>query len=692
MRLLACLFLLTAAGAFAQVSAVDPDAEDVAPAPKPKKPAPRVVEDNGDGTLVAPPTVKKPAAATAKKPVAAEPVKPVEEPKKPQPPELVVRTLSDGDLNAIWRRWADANAAKNDKAEAAARKELLATKQLINSPGVELWAVGLLRAAEAWEDKGDSGAAVEIAVSATELAPQLPATWWLQAKLLMKADPSGVGRWLSAMQSGVAAQLKDSRYLRPLAADVVAVLLISSLVTAGVVLLVLALRRLRYFLYDFHFFFPRAAARWQTAAIALLLLALPVVFRMGVAPALLGVFAALTLYLSMQERVVVAALIGFIGFIPSLAALTVEHTAFAETPAEDLYRIERGGPGIEPLVQHYEQLTAEDKTGFVERFVLGHYHLNRGHLDQAVTQLKGALTMRPDDVPARLALGKALLLQGDLENSKSLFEAMPQSAEALFNLSRVYTRRVQLGGDAKVGELDKANEALQRARQLDATLPAIASDEPEQKEITGNTWLKSVGVTQADLLSLAKGEAAAARVKSQLTQQLIGDVPAAVAPFFPLLAACALVAFGSLSRGIQAAKECNRCGRAVSKRGDPELPYGSGMCSQCVNVFAKKNAVAPSVKVRKQLEVARYEGARERFATILGVAVSGMGHVFNGQPVRGVVFGFLFAVAVVGAVLRDGVVRSPGEGAPLLVRLLPALLLFVIVYPLALFALRKKAA
>lgn len=680
--------------ALAQVDLVDPDAPQPSELPQKKKKAPVADSDDGDGTLVAPPTVKKEPVKKAAPP--PEPVKTAPEaPKKPDAPRVVVRTLSDADLRMLWNNWANANASKNAAAELAARKELMKTRDLIASTDAELWAVGLLRAAEVWEDKGDSGAAVEIAVSASELAPNLPATWFLLAKLLMKSDPSGVGRWMDALRKGVQAELKDPRYLRPLIADLAAVLLISLVVTAAIVLLVLAIRRFRYFLYDFHFFFPRAAARWQTGAIAVLLLSLPLVFRMGVAPALLGLFAALTMYLTPRERAVAAILIGVLGFIPLLAAAVVERTAFAETAAEDIYRIERGGPGVDPLVQKYEKLIAEDKAGFAERFVVGHYHVNRGHVEQAITHLKSALALRPDDVPAKLALAKAFFLQGDLENSLSLYEELRRSspnAVALYDLSRLYARRVQVYGESKLTELDKSNAALSEARQLDSTLPAISGDEPLAKEIIGNTYLKTLPLTEKDLLSLTDGEVAARRVRSQLSQQLVGDVPSSVAPFFPLLVALALVALGFLAVPLGAAKVCNRCGRPVSRRGDPELGAGSQMCSQCVNVFAKKNAVAPSVKVRKQLEIARYESGKERATTILGVLWSGMGHVFAGQTVRGVLFGFFFVLAVVAAVLRAGVVRAPYEGAPLGLRLVPAIILFLIVYPLSLLALRKKAA
>ena len=574
-----------------------------------------------------------------------------------------------------------------------ARKELIATKTLIGSTDVELWAVGLLRAAQVWEAAGDSGAAVEIAVSASELAPDLPATWFLLTRLYFSSDPSGIGRYLGSLQKGVVATFTDARYLRPLIADLSSVALIAFIATIIVVMIVLLLRRGYYFLYDFHFLFPRAAARWQTAALAVLLLSLPIVFRMGVAPTLLAIFAALTMYLSVQERVLAVVLIGSLGIVPLIGGFVVEHTAFAETTAEDLYRIERGGPGVEPIVQRYEKLAAEDKVGFAEHFVLGHFYLNRGHLDQALNHLKLAQALRPEDLPTRVSLAKAIFLQGDLENSRSILEGVKKTTPnsvALFDLSRVYLRRVQVYGASNAIEIDKANQNLMEARQLDATLPGITADDPFQKEIIGNGLLKSLPLAQDDLMALAKGDVAARRVRSQLGQMLVGDVPSALAVIYPALVALALLGFGFLGGSLDVAKVCNRCGRPVSRRGDPDVPIGSPMCSQCVNVFAKKNVVAPSVKVRKQLEVAKYESQLERVSTVLGVIWSGMGHVFSGAPVQGAIYGYLFVLAITGAVLRAGVVRPPFEGLPVGVRLIPLVIIFLVVYPLSLLRLRRR--
>lgn len=716
MRVLACVVVLAwllPSAVYAQIDAVDPDARPVSPStskkkapsiyadddelgpeqPDPSRPgsSPYVDDTTGDSDEPDARPVQKKGPPKKEDPKAPVIVPRVEAP-KPVPPTLIIKTMSDGELNAIWQRWREANASRNTQAEALARRELLATKELIGSPDMELWAVGLLRAAQVYADAGDDGAAVEIALSASQLAPDLPATWFLLSKLYLTSDPSGVGRYTDALIRGITAQVADPRYLRPMLANAATIVLAAFIATAVIVVVVLLLRRGRYFLYDFHFFFPRAASRWQTSAIAVLLLSLPIVFRLGVVPVLLVFFAAATLYLSVRERIVAAVLIGSLGLIPLVGAFVVQRTVFAETPAEDLYRIERGGPGTEPLAAQYERRAIEDKAGFAERFVVGRFHLNRGNVDKAVVLLRGALRLNPDDVPARISLAKALLLQGDLENSRGLLEKVKDIAPSvvvLVDLARVHQRRVQVYGESNAGEIGKANAYLVQARQLDPSVPATI-EEPTGKEIIGNSFLQTIPLPGSALLALANGDDASQRVRSQLSQILLGDVPSVIAPFYPLILALLLVAFGSMALTLEAARVCNRCGRPVSHRGDPDVSRGSPMCTQCVNVFARKNVVSPSIKVRKQLEVARYESQMDRASTVLGVLWSGMGHVFAGQPVRGAIYGFLFVLAIFGVVLRGGVVRAPFEGVPMVVSLIPLAVLFLVVYPLSLLRLRKK--
>jgi hypothetical protein len=115
------------------------------------------------------------------------------------------------------------------------------------------------------------------------------------------------------------------------------------------------------------------------------------------------------------------------------------------------------------------------------------------------------------------------------------------------------------------------------------------------------------------------------------------------------------------------------------------------MCTQCVNVFAKRGVVPPSLKVRKQLEVTRFATRTERASYILGAICSGMGHVFLGSAVRGTIYGFLFVFGVVALVQRNGVLRAPYEGPPVALVIAPLALLVVLVYGLSLRGLFKRA-
>lgn len=705
-RSLFLAILAVAGSAQAQVELVDPDAPAVR-VPKPSKaPAVEAVEAvaaDDDDDAHEPRAPEEEAPRPAPRPVKAAAVKDAgagfdsrkreaEHRADKAPEALKVERVSDLDLEQAWLRWKKVEGGSDLKAEQSARAELLAMKETVGATDIEGWAMGLLRASTAHEAKGDSGAAVELALTASQLAPSLPAAWAGLARAYFRADPSDLGRSLSAMGAAVARELVEPRYRRAALADVATVVLVAWVLTSVVVLLVLFARHAYYFFYDFHFLFPRAAARWQTTAAALLMLCLPLVFRLGVAPVLLGLLAACTLYLSLGERLVAATLIASLGLVPTLGALAVELTAFAETPAATLASIERGGPGVEPAVRQLAALAAEDKVGFPELYVLGRHHLRRGQVDQAVPYLQKALAMSPEDVGARVNLGVAFFLLGDLENSRGILEAVTKdkrSATALYDLGRVYQRRVAVYGENAAAEVDKGMSALAEAARLDPSFPRPSSED-RPGELSANQLVRTAPLDPALLLAEARAGDAAKRVRSQLTQQVLGGLPEPFGTLYPFVAAALLVVFGFLGPRLRVSRECNRCGLPVSSRGDPDVSPGSLMCTQCVNVFAKKNVAAPALKVRKQLEVARHAARRERTGFILGALCAGMGHVFSGWPVRGALFAFLFFAAGVFAVLRQGVLRAPYDAVPGALKLAPLVAIALVVYLASLRELRKR--
>ena len=102
------------------------------------------------------------------------------------------------------------------------------------------------------------------------------------------------------------------------------------------------------------------------------------------------------------------------------------------------------------------------------------------------------------------------------------------------------------------------------------------------------------------------------------------------------------------------------------------VPEGGTMCTQCVNVYARKGVVPPALKLRKQAEVDRRQAFLQRVAQGLGLVCGGMGQVFRGQTVLGAVVGLVFLFFVGLVVLRSGVVRPEWDGLSPVVRVLVA--------------------
>jgi hypothetical protein len=236
-------------------------------------------------------------------------------------------------------------------------------------------------------------------------------------------------------------------------------------------------------------------------------------------------------------------------------------------------------------------------------------------------------------------------------------------------------------------ELERGHAARDRANALDPSL-ARRVDPPED-DLAMNRYLLSPALPVSELDALAGAEGQADKVVEQLSAALVGR-PGWLSWLYPAAAAVALFGLGFASRSGAVSRACDKCGRPVCKKCDPDLPAQSELCAQCVNVFVKKNAVAAPLKVRKQLEVDRYQVRVSRLSYLFGLVCSGAGHVFYGLPVRGVAYAFLFLFVGFSVFYRQGVLRPPYASAPMLLRLVPLGLTFLAVYLLSLRGLYKR--
>ncbi|MFL5319593.1 MAG: tetratricopeptide repeat protein, partial [Myxococcaceae bacterium] len=640
----------------------------------------------------APPVVDPKAKVDATAKPVVEP--PKEEPKPRDTAKPILTTkVTDETLQATWDKWRKAHAALDVKGAEAAEQELRTEKAEIGASDLESFAMGFSRASEARRNADDPAGAVRLASIGVELAPHLPYTHIELARAYFQADPSEFGRVIAEGKTALMLTFSEPRYLRPAVADLAAAALYALVATAAAVILMLFIRRSRYFFHDFHHLFPKAAATWQSAALALVLLALPIVFRMGAGPVLLALFLAVAMYLSLTERIVAAALIALLAAVPFAGGAIVDHTAFAGTPAEDVYRLEHGGLDATSAATRIRAHFKEGHATFAEIYALGRFELRRGNAAEAIDLFKQAAALKPGDARTLTNLGNAMMAKGDEEGALGQYTAAVQAdgslAAASYNLSRIYYRRAKQLPDADVGAmLDQAQTALTESQRLDPNL--LTHQDPPDDNLQANLLLLSPELPLSEISDLADLNPTGDTVARQLSSQLFSATQPENALMFGAGAALLIIGFGYARRGANASMACDKCGRPVCKRCDPELVQGGTLCNQCVHVFARKGAVPPPVKVRKQHEVALYQTRLDRLSYLFGSLCSGAGHIFVGTPIRGAIYAFLFLFVLMNFVFRSGVLRAPFGATPELLRIVPLAIAFLLVYGLTLRGLYKR--
>jgi tetratricopeptide (TPR) repeat protein len=684
---MALLVLLLARQAPAQVEpprSVEELEQEPARRPPPRKPIPTPT----------PPAAQRAPAARPPETSEQKAVEPASAPAARPLPLPVVPTASDSELLATFRRWQQAEHDGATRAAESARNDLLGLREELGISDLEPMSMAMVRAAGERRKRDDVRGSVELATGAAALSPGVPYVYLALARAQLAEEPFAWGRVATSLKAAAAAFFNDPRYARAALGDLGSALLFAWVATAVAAMSVLFLRHASVLFHDVHHLFPRAVARWQSSALMVLVLLLPLVFHLGLAVELLVVLAALTLYMSPTERALALVLVAGLGVIPLAAGKLGSATAFAGTPAEDAYLLERGGLEAAAGAARVRSRATDKHATFGELYALGRYEARRGHLTEAAVAFNGAAALRPSD--ARLLTQQANLafVEGKLDYAAQLYtranEADPMLAEAYWNSAKLHRRRSRGMTDDAVGaELDRAQTALATAVRLDERL-AQRQDPPDEKPLM-NRLLLSPPLPRSELAALADVSGRASRVRAQAASALLGGLDASLGALVPLGVALALVGFGMVRGGRGVSHACDKCGRPVCRRCDPQLSVGSQFCPQCVNVFARRGVVPPLLKMNKEMEVRRHRTRTSRIAYGLGVLCGGLGQVFSGAALRGAGYAFLFLFAAACVVTREGVLRAPYGPAPEVLRLFPLALLVAAVSFFSLRGLSRKA-
>ncbi|WP_338865294.1 hypothetical protein [Myxococcus stipitatus] len=618
---------------------------------------------------------------------------PVVVPPRPVLSPVLAPRMTDDEVLQVWERWRKARATNDSASAQKAQRELATLKQELLAADLEPISVGLVREAKVRGRAGDMAGALTLAELAVELSPQLPPARFELGELYALDAPEKVGRVLGQLRAAFVSMALDPRYRGPALADLGSLLLLAWSATTVALVGLLFVRRVRYALHDFHHLLPRAVARWQSALLGVLLLGLALTLGMGLVPRLLVLLAVVVPYLTRRERVLSAVLLAGLGLAPLAAGQLTRVTAFAGTPAEDVFVLERGGLSAQGAMARVKARHEARAATYPELMSLAYYESRRGMLEDARTHFKAASALRSGDARLLTRFGNTLVGLGDADGAAQLYvqasQADPRMAAPHYNLAQLYRRKAKTLPDEEVGkELDRAATATASAQALDGSL--LLREPPPDERLLLNLLMLSPVVPESEWLSLADGRVAGQRVEAQLGRWLLPGVsPGPVAWALPAVVAVLLGLWGLLAEKLKASNACERCGRPACRRCDPELVSGGTQCGQCVNVFSRRGLVPQNRRQRKADQVERHQAWAGRVAYAVGALLSGAGHVFSGGTVRGALYAFVFLFALAATLLHQGLVRAPYGDAPLYFKLVPAVLLLVGIHLMSLRGLRR---
>ncbi|MBS1108978.1 MAG: tetratricopeptide repeat protein, partial [Anaeromyxobacteraceae bacterium] len=185
-------------------------------------------------------------------------------------------------VDELWQARRRAGREQDGAASRAAAQSLRDGMRELGIGSLPWHAVAEVREAERSLRARAVDDAVEHATFAVALAPDLPEPHFALARARFAAEPTRPLPAIRAAWAGLAAAGRDPHVARALLGDLSGAAIAALFGAAAATISLLFLARLRVFLHDFrHLPVVRAGTPGQSTALALALLALPFVFRLG---------------------------------------------------------------------------------------------------------------------------------------------------------------------------------------------------------------------------------------------------------------------------------------------------------------------------------------------------------------------------------------------------------------------------
>lgn len=537
---------------------------------------------------------------------------------------------SEPSLDIAWGAWKEAARTRDALAIRKAEEGVLAAMRELDLQESEPLAGAVILEARRRIAASDPNAD-RIAEFAVRLAPSLPQTHWTLARARFASAPLSVGAWLGPAIEAATTPAETDRHGRPLLANGIFVLAVALAVAGMVASLVAVPRHLRRFAHDLRHLLPGRPHPALAATVVLGALALAFVKTGGPLLWLALTVLLFSPYLARQERWVLAVFFVVGGQLPLLLGWAEENTGWGSSRAALLDAVDARGDFSR--MEELREASTDAEAAAETLFALARYEKRKGRLEEARTLYDRVLALRPDWPAALVNRANLHFVDGEFEEARTKYERAvrlkPDLPEAWFGLSRVHYRSVRIG---------EGQEARDRALELAPDLAERYNASEEEP----HRYLVDAGLSSRDLAPLAQADDALSAAGAAL---LWGVVPEAAAPIAGGVLALAILLAPILVPGLRPSRGCERCGAPICLRCDRGLAGGE-VCSPCSQVFSRQRGLDPSIRNRKEVEVARYQRRRHRLVRLASLVT--VGPLLLGRTAAGFVLVTIAVVSILG--------------------------------------------
>ncbi len=488
--------------------------------------------------------------------------------------------------------------------------------------------------------------ALELINYASKLSPDDPSPHFYRARTLWKQSKLRVLSSMDAVLEGWVAFVWDFRSAFPWMIGFLTWTLTGIIVACVVSIFLYAVRVIPRISHDiFHLIhIPQWVVYLAVPVVMAILLitGLPFIWWI-VATAFITFFHA-----TVRERIAVSACLILLVSVPLLVHVMALGNSFNSSSRDiTLYMAEMAGQG-EKSVKKLEILRTKYPQDTDVLVAMAAVLKRDGNLAGAETMLKRASILNPNSAVVTNNIANIMFARGKIENSIDLYKkALRYSDNVLihYNLSLVLQENLQL---------EEGGREFQKAQSIDPDLIGkITSNKGEGGESFALDIYTDKKTYYFNALELDD-------ISRQWRNTLWGGVLPLIS--FPVsliafpIAGVLMLAGWPLNKAIFSSSRCRRCGRLHCVKCSESSK--TDLCSQCRQIFYVRTGVDPASRVRKMMQIMRFNRRRAFTARILTVILPGSGHAMAGEGFKAVVLITISAIFWLKWLLWYGLFRS----------------------------------